>query len=163
MFTEGQLKAAPRLIAFHSADGRTEKVQVELLPVIEKVCVMPNPVDQRSSIRTPLAGNASRRHKQAIPDHPQLPGGSVVQFLVRLFDALEMPCAVLAGSDQILLGKEPPSGAFGTVKVIRCDLLCVLEIGQVMIPLPCVPALIVVRLPQEQCSTLRSIGNSWTA
>jgi hypothetical protein len=24
------------------------------------------------------------------------------------------------------LGKEPPSGAFGTVKVIRCDLLCVL-------------------------------------
>src|SRR5690606_2896888 len=39
---------------------------------------------------------------------------------------LEMPCAVLAGPDQILLGKEPPSGAFGTVKVIRCDLLCVL-------------------------------------
>src|SRR5690606_22616777 len=39
---------------------------------------------------------------------------------------LEMPCAVLAGPDQILLGKELPSGAFGTVKVIRCDLLCVL-------------------------------------
>src|SRR5690606_2631598 len=126
MLTEGQHKEAPRLITFHSADGRTEKVQVELLPVIEKVCVIPNPVDQRSSIRTPLAGNDSRRHKQAIPDHPKFPGGSAVQRLVRFFDALEMPCAVLSGSDQILLGKEPPGGAFGTIKVIRCDLLCVL-------------------------------------
>src|SRR5690554_4535359 len=37
-----------------------------------------------------------------------------------------MPCAVLAGSNQIFLGKEFPSGTLSAVKVIRCDFLDVL-------------------------------------